>query len=229
MSEKYWAAVVQELENGCTCVSFDLAGKPHSVVCACTQVSAPSTNPVVAFSPLLSVLTLRMPSRIRNLLSEFLEVLLLVIQPLSSISGMYVNPSTFKSQMQEHSAQAAYIRSVFDPTLIEQEMKHELFDPSGLFRSIGITLKGHCAPMRDRAVELMVQAAQDCTPGGSGTRADAVKAVRMCLEILELMKLVRSIPNVLQFRIHAYFDLTGYSESPASNAPTVSNTHIRPI
>ncbi|KAI5996956.1 hypothetical protein EDD15DRAFT_2412543 [Pisolithus albus] len=28
-----------------------------------------------------------------------------------------------------------------------------------------------------------------CAPGGGGTKADAVKAVRMCLDILELMKL----------------------------------------
>ncbi|KAF8073790.1 T-complex protein 11-domain-containing protein [Lyophyllum atratum] len=189
MCERYWAALIQEVESGCTCVSFDSYGKPHTVVCACVQVPKPPSHPVVAYSSALNVLTLRMPSRIRNLLAEFLEVLLLVIQPLSSISGMYVNPNTFKSQMQEHSAQAAYIRSIFDPALIEQELKHELFDPSGLFSAIGGILKGHCAPMRDRAVEAMVQAAQACAPGGTGSKSDAVSAVRMCLEILELMKL----------------------------------------
>ncbi|KAF5382771.1 hypothetical protein D9615_002932 [Tricholomella constricta] len=189
MSERYWAALVQEVETGCTCVSFDSHGKPHNVVCACVQVPNSPSHPVVAYSSAMSVLTLRMPSRIRNLLAEFLEVLLLVIQPLSSVSGMYVNPNTFKSQMQEHSAQAAYIRSIFDPALIEQELKHKLFDPSGLFSAIGAILKGHCAPMRDRAVEAMVQAAQACAPGGTGTKRDAVTAVRMCLEILELMKL----------------------------------------
>ncbi|KAG5648312.1 hypothetical protein DXG03_004884 [Asterophora parasitica] len=187
--ERYWAALLQEVETGCTCVSFDSHGKPHPVVCACIQVPQPPSHPVVAYSSAMSVLTLRMPSRIRNLLAEFLEVLLLVIQPLSSVSGMYVNPNTFKSQMQEHSAQAAYIRSIFDPALIEQELKHELFDPSGLFSAIGAILKGHCAPMRDRAVEAMVEAARTCAPGGTGSKRDAVTAVRLCLEILELMKL----------------------------------------
>lgn len=134
-----------------------------------------------------------MPSRIRSLLTEFLEVLLLVIQPLSNVSGMYVNPNTLKSQIQEHSAQAAYFRSIFDPALIEQELKHELFDPSGLFSAIGAILKGHCAPMRDRAVEAMVQVAQTCSPKGTGGKRDAVIALRMCLEILELMKLVQVI------------------------------------
>ncbi|KAJ7459835.1 T-complex protein 11-domain-containing protein [Mycena latifolia] len=157
-SEKYWAAITCELESGCTCVSFDLRAKPHPTVCA-----------------------------IRPLLDEFLEVLLLVIQPLSNVAGAHVSPT--KSQQAEHVAQAAYIRSVFDPALIEQELKHKLFDPSGLFRAIGLTLQGHCAPMRDHAVELMVQVAQTCAPGGDGSKADAVKAVRMCMDILELMKL----------------------------------------
>lgn len=187
-AEKYWAAITTELECDCTCVSFDVRGKPHPTVCACAHVSTPSLNPVVAFSPALHVVTLRMPSRIRALLDEFLEVLLLVIQPLSNVAGAHVSPT--KSQQAEHVAQAAYIRSVFDPALIEQELKHKLFDPSGLFRAIGLTLQGHCAPMRDHAVELMVQVAQTCAPGGEGSKADAVRAVRMCMDILELMKLV---------------------------------------
>jgi hypothetical protein len=190
MAENYWNAITRELESGCTCVSFDPQGKPHDLICACGKVSLPPVNPILAISAPLQVLTLRMPSRILPLLTEFLEVLLSVIQPLSSISGMYVNPNTFQAQMQEHAAQAAYMRSVFDPELIEQELKHGLFDPSGLFQTIGRTLKSHCAPMRDRAVEGMIAVAQACAPGGSGTKADAVKAVRMCMDILELMKLV---------------------------------------
>lgn len=43
--------------------------------------------------------------------------------------------------------------------------------------------------MRDRLVDAMVEAAKACAPGCGGTKADAVKAVRMCLDILELMKL----------------------------------------
>lgn len=104
---------------------------------------------------------------------------------------MYVNPEVFNAQMQEHAAQATYIRSIFDPALIEQELRHQVFDPSGLFHAVGVTLKAHCAPMRDQTVEAMVQAAEACAPNGQGTKADAVKAVRMCMDILELMKLVR--------------------------------------
>ena len=138
-----------------------------------------------------------MPSRIPGLLTEFLEVLLLVIQPLSSVSGLYVNPSMFSSQMHEHSAQASYVRSIFDPALIEQELQHELFDPSGLFCAIGDILKRHCAPMRDRAVEMMIQTAQSCAPGGTGTKRDAVATLRTCMELLELMKLVGHLRNYI--------------------------------
>lgn len=141
LSDKYWNAVSRELENGCTCVSFDLQGKPHDRVCVCRRVSPPPANPVLAFSTARRVLTLRMPSRIRPLLIEFLDLLLCVIQPLSGISG-YVNPSTLQAQMQQHATQAARLRSVFDPDLIEQEIRHGVFDPSGLFQTIGEVLKG---------------------------------------------------------------------------------------
>ena len=49
--------------------------------------------------------------------------------------------------------------------------------------------------MRDHAVELMVQVAQTCAPGGEGSKADAVRAVRMCMDILELMKLASSLDS----------------------------------
>jgi hypothetical protein len=211
-SEKYWNAVIQELENGCTCVSFDLQGKPNECVCVCRRVP-PSPNPVLDFSTARPVRTWRMPSRVRPLLTELLDLLLCVIQPLSGISG-YVSPNTLQAQRQQHAMQATRLRSVFDPDLIEQEIRHGVFDPSGLFQAIGQVLKGvsisyilhsqkkfriflwlaHCAPMRDQIVEAMVEVARSCAPGGSGTKADAVKAVRMCLDILVLMKLV-SIPN----------------------------------
>mgnify|MGYP002402614276 CR=1 FL=1 len=192
LSERYWAAVVREIENGCTCISFDSRGKLHlPVLCICSQSDDASPTSPTLHRVQPDVFTCRMPSRIPPLLTEFLEVLLLVIQPLCTISGVYVNPGTFKSQMQEHSTQATYIRSLFDPALVEQELKHGVFNPSGLFRTIGNTLKGHCAPMRDRSVEEMVAAAESCgaSPNGSSSK-EAIKAIRMCMEILELMKLV---------------------------------------
>ena len=204
LSDRYWRAVAQEFENGCTCISFDMQWRPSECVCVCRRVPLPPQNPVLTYSTSRRVLTLRMPSRIRLLLSEFLEVLLFVIQPLTSISDTYANPSTFQVQIERHAAQAAHLRSVFDPELIHQELQHNLFDPSGLFMVIGQTLKSHCAPMRDRAVDAMVDVAKACAPGGGGSKADAVKAVRMCLDILELMKLVRSHPICSPFCLLTY-------------------------
>ena len=180
----------EEVQTGCTCVTLDMFGKPHNTVCICSEFPEIPVDPIIYHKPSIGVYAFRMPSRIPGLLSEFLEVLLLVIQPLSTISGVYVNPSAVKDQMQEHAAQAGYLRSIFDPTLIEQEIKRGVFDPSGLFIAIGNILKSHCSPMRDRAVDQMVQVAQ--RPG-----IEAFKAVRLCLELLELMKLVR--PNCKGF------------------------------
>ena len=185
LSENYWNAVWEEVQTGCTCVTLDIFGKPHNTVCICAEFPEIPADPIIYQKPSIGVYALRMPSRIHGLLSEFLEVLLLVIQPLSTISGVYVNPSVVKDQMQEHAAQAEYLRSIFDPSLIEQEIKRRVFDPSNLFAAIGEILKSHCSPMRDRAVDQMVQVAQ--RPG-----IEAFKAIRMCLELLELMKLVRS-------------------------------------
>ncbi|KAJ3895434.1 T-complex protein 11-domain-containing protein [Lentinula edodes] len=190
LSEAYWNALIREVESGCTCFSVDKIGAPMTTpACVCNQIPIPPLHPIIGYCPALQVMTVRSPSRIRPLLSEFLEVLLLVIQPLQSVSGMYVNPDSFKAQMEEHSTQANYIRSIIDPALIEQELRHNLFDLSSLLRAIGVLLKGHCAPMRDSAVEDMVRAAETCKPGGPGTKAEGVNALRTCLEILELMKL----------------------------------------
>jgi len=56
-----------------------------------------------------------------------------------------------------------------------------VLDIAGLARFLGSTLKTHCAPMRDELVDEMVAACE-----GDGI----VKGLRMCFEILELMKLV---------------------------------------
>lgn len=123
-----------------------------------------------------------------------------VLQPLSSISGMYVNPGSFKSQIQEHRDQASHIRSIFDPALIEQELKHRVFDPSGLFRAIGAILKAHCAPIRDQAVESMMQTAAACTAGPQTSRSATIRVLRQTLDILELMKLASpSLPPLANF------------------------------
>ncbi|KAF9454708.1 Tcp11-domain-containing protein [Macrolepiota fuliginosa MF-IS2] len=187
--DRYWEAVSREIESNCTCVSYDASSRKYvPTVCVCDHVPLPTDSPL-AFPLSPALITVRTPPRLHALLNEFLEVLLHVIQPLSRLSGPYVNPDFLHAPIQEHTEQAKHIRSLFDPELIEQELKHGVFDPSGLFQVIGATLKAHCAPMRDYAVDSMVEAAKACGSGCNTTTRDAVKVLRNCLEILELMKL----------------------------------------
>ena len=188
-AEKYWVALLQELENGCTCVSFNVDGRPRSRICACTLLPPNSSAPATAFLPACNAYTVRTPSRIRTFLSEFLEVVLLVIQPLSDLTDLSTDHGSIHTQIHQHSTQATYIRSIFDPALIEQEIKRGVFDPSDLLKAIGYTLKDHCAPMRDSAVDEMIQTAKSCKDGRISA-SEALKAFRMCMELLEVMKLV---------------------------------------
>ncbi|CAE6440130.1 unnamed protein product [Rhizoctonia solani] len=122
--------------------------------CACTSFDERGRRLPCVCGALLSRPTSSrtLPSRIPPLVNELCHVLQSVV----------------------HSASA-------DPTLIAQELRHGVFDSRGVFKNLGAVLKQHCAPMRDRAVEMMVAVAG--RPGGG------VRAVRMCFEILELMKL----------------------------------------
>ncbi|KIM56774.1 hypothetical protein SCLCIDRAFT_204652 [Scleroderma citrinum Foug A] len=71
LSDRYWRAVAQELETGCTCVSFDMQWRPCECLCACRGVPIiPAQNPILTYSASRRVLTLRMPSRLRPLLTE---------------------------------------------------------------------------------------------------------------------------------------------------------------
>lgn len=135
-----------------------------------------------------------MPSRIRPLLHELLLVLLSIISPQTALVS--TSPQSGRISIQQRrkqqQEQAQTLRAVLDVDFIEQEMRHGLYDPSGAFEVIGQILKSHCAPMRDPAVDAMVQLAMSCNPGGGGGKAEAVRAIRECFELLELMKLVRA-------------------------------------
>ncbi|PPR01749.1 hypothetical protein CVT24_001569 [Panaeolus cyanescens] len=219
VSERYWKAVWREAQTGCTCISIDIYDKVHPTVCVCSR--HPDPPPITIVSQISDTLyTLRIPSRLPELLTEFLEVLVFVIQPLSN-PNVYSNPNAIREQAQEHSAHAAYIRSIFDPAFIEQEIRHKVFDPSGLFSAIGETLKGHCAPMRDSAVEAMVLQAQQ--PGFEG-----FKAFRSCLELLEVMKLDIANHQLTQLRpwlirTSGQYELKAFNGRP-NGKPSLNNT-----
>ncbi|KAH9080559.1 Tcp11-domain-containing protein [Lactarius deliciosus] len=230
-ADTYWKAVLTELETGCTCVTFDTHGKPGGCVCVCRRLPTPPVDPIIACLPLRRRLTLRMPSRIRPLLQELLLVLLSIITPQTALVS--TSPQSGRISVQQRrkqqQEQAQSLRAVLDVDLIEQEMRHGLFDPSGAFEVIGQILKSHCAPMRDQAVDAMVQLAKTCAPGGEGSKADAVRAIRECFELLELMKLDIANHQMQTYRpliIHTSpgFELRTFKERPNCGEPPLRIT-----
>ncbi|OBZ71625.1 Protein SOK1 [Grifola frondosa] len=194
LADNYWLAIVRELECGCTCTTLDTSGRPRERRCICSALPMPIGRPILAFSQPDSLVTVRAASRIRPLLRELLEVLVSIIQPppaLGKPAGLYIQPAFEHPhpQFQQNLTHVAQLRAVLDADLIQQEIAHGLFDPSGVFQTIGDVIRCHCAPMRDHAVDQMVALAHSCAPGGKGTKVDAVRAIRMCFEIMELMKL----------------------------------------
>ena len=188
-AELYWIAVTRELERHCTCITWDELGRIMTEpVCICRDFRSPPTHNTAVILPNFRGKTLRTASRIRHLFLELLEVLLSVIQPLpSSVLNSAVRPASFQPALDKITSQANYIRSILDPDLIQQEIYHGVWDASGLFQVLGETLKRHCAPMRDHNIEAMIQTAQSCVDGRNA--ASLTKAIRMCFDVLEFMKL----------------------------------------
>ena len=189
-AELYWTAVTRELECRCTCITWDELGHILAEpVCICRDLPSPPTYAAAVILPNFRGKTLRTASRIRHLFSELLEVLLSVIRPPPpSILNSAVRPTLFQPAPDKLTTQENYIRSILDPELIQQEIYHGVWDASGLFQALGETLKCHCAPMRDRNIEVMIQTAQHCVDGKNAT--SLTKAIRMCFDVLEFMKLV---------------------------------------
>ncbi|KAH9891640.1 T-complex protein 11-domain-containing protein [Cubamyces lactineus] len=192
LADQYWLAIVRELETGCTCTTIDTHGKLAELRCACDTFPTTPERAVMKYNT-ASIATVRAHSRIRPLLHELLEVLISIIQPPQPPSlrppELLFPPPPQHPQFQQNLTHVALLRAHLDPELIQQEISHGLFDPSGLFQVIGDIIRCHCAPMRDAAVDQMVALARNCAPGGAGTKLDAVRAIRMCFEIMELMKL----------------------------------------
>ncbi|KAH9854687.1 T-complex protein 11-domain-containing protein [Lenzites betulinus] len=193
LADHYWLTIVRELETGCTCTTVDVHGKLAELRCVCDPAPHAPEKPTVKYLP-GHLATVRTHSRIRPLLTELLEVLISIIQPPRAPAlrppELLFPPAQQHPQFQQNVVHIALLRQHLDPDLILQEISHGLFDPSGLFQVIGDIIRRHCAPMRDGAVDQMVGLARACAPGGGGTKLDAVRAIRMCFEIMELMKLV---------------------------------------
>ncbi|KAG0380830.1 hypothetical protein BGX24_004374 [Mortierella sp. AD032] len=114
-----------------------------------------------------------------RLIDELREILLSLL-PAVSTNQDGSKPSQQDAAHQENS-ERALLSSTLDPDLLLQELDHGVLDVHALFRYLGDSLKGHCAPMRDSLVESMVHTVVDFD--------EIVRGIRMCFEILEWMKL----------------------------------------
>lgn len=76
------------------------------------------------------------------------------------------------------------IMSKIDTNLINQEIEHGIMNPGPLIAYLADLMKTNCAPIRDVEVDKMVTA---CIQG------DIVSTLRICFDILELMKLVTCV------------------------------------
>lgn len=135
----------------------------------------------MAWTPSVASDTLsqHLSSRLTPLIHE-LRAILMSLLPASS-SKNSSSPSSFSASISRDQ-----VLEALDPAFLTQQIRRRVLDVGSLARFLGRVLKLHCAPMRDATVDEMVRA---CEAGQDG-RGDIVTGLRMCFEILELMKLV---------------------------------------
>ncbi|GAA5906609.1 Sok1p [Sporobolomyces salmoneus] len=173
-AEQYWTAVSREISFGCRCSTFiDCELLP----CICTNGSGSST---------FTVSPSRLPTRITPLVVELRGILLSLLPATLPNSPTPPSTAVFGSPSQSNIPLPVYgpreqLIDALNPVLITRQLVDGSLDVAGLARFLGATLKTHCAPMRDTLVDEMVETAE----GFDGV----VNGLRMCFEILELMKL----------------------------------------
>ncbi|KAJ1021116.1 hypothetical protein NDA16_003902 [Ustilago loliicola] len=215
--ERYWTAVVREIETGCTCTAFS-----HGQLLPCTckakdrsrnAAGMTSKQDAVASGTngqSRSLASSRIPSRIPLLVQELRTICLSILpsnypadsallesdeaSAASSVEQQKTSEATESSSTEKKASTSAstgsttwatthhqLIAQTLDPHLISQELQHGVLDVPALITFMGSVLKLHCAPMRDEAIEKMVEVV--CVDRNIG------KGLRLCFEILELMKL----------------------------------------
>lgn len=105
-------------------------------------------------------------------------------QAVPATASPYSNRSTAATPNTATSSVATHhilIAQALDSHLITQQIRHGILDIASLMSFLGSILKLHCAPMRDEVIEKMIKTV--CVDG------EVAMGLRMCFEILELMKL----------------------------------------
>ncbi|CAD6982919.1 unnamed protein product [Tilletia controversa] len=218
-ADQYWAAVAREIANGCTCLRFENGQLMPCVCPPTMLRSSPlspattmaTEGPYISWPARIPFLI----DALRDILDSILPSASAFTPQMSSSLQMRSHTSTSGANSNANASQAragpsslasgfsgfptvahpnansmshermishhALVLQLLDPAQITQEMKHGMLNLEGLIRFLAKVLKLHCAPMRDELVERMVAAV--CNQG------DVVRGLRMCFEILELMKL----------------------------------------
>ncbi|GJJ15649.1 hypothetical protein Clacol_009927 [Clathrus columnatus] len=204
IANQYWSAVLDELEH-----ALLESIPPRSLAKKRTRPPTPppwsekhysaylhaATDPHVIDALNPAVISPPLPGRrLPALLITLVEVLTYVIGPVASEKTQALPLSQILSNI--------------DILLIDRELRYGLYEPAGLFNLIGQLLKAHCAPMRDGKVDVMVAVAKgSLNPSGLfgpafSTASEfhpptdkqrsirrTIGSLRICFEILELMKL----------------------------------------
>ncbi|CDR99240.1 related to SOK1 protein [Sporisorium scitamineum] len=209
--ERYWTAVVREIETGCTCTAFS-----HGQLLPCTCKAKHRVRKSGAAGTQDTATPLhqsRIPSRIPLLVQELRTICLSILPsnyPADTVVGETEEAAKTSTEEEDKgddvtaSDEAAtparkkatvwststsswptthhqLIAQTLDPHMISQQLQHGVLDVPALITFMGSILKLHCAPMRDEAIERMVDVV--CVDRNIG------KGLRLCFEILELMKL----------------------------------------
>ncbi|KAF8964159.1 hypothetical protein BGZ46_000826 [Entomortierella lignicola] len=168
-ADRFWREVGLELNNRRTI----LATRREATATMLDLTGITASNPTSRLVQLEAQQTYPLPDAVLlpRLIDELREILLSLLPqpPVAQDAAPVVNP------------ERALLISTLDPDLLIQELDHGVLDVHALFRFLGDSLKGHCAPMRDALVESMVNIVVDFD--------EIVRGIRMCFEILEWMKL----------------------------------------
>lgn len=231
IADQYWDSVLHELEHALDKYKQHNHNKrtrpptppPWSEKYYSAYLHA-GIDPQAVDSPIHS--TVSSPASVRRvpaLLCTLTEVLSYVIGSVSS----------------ERSLSLSQVLSGIDILFIDHELRHGLYEPAGLFTLMGQLLKAHCAPMRDGKVDVMVAVAKgDLNPSGlfgppfstseflpftDGQRSirRTVASLRLCFEILELMKLVTFSILSPYIALYQTAYLSGYCQPSLTSSQTI--------
>ncbi|KAF9987507.1 hypothetical protein BGZ75_000550 [Mortierella antarctica] len=181
-ADRFWREVGVELNTRRSILSARREAAATMLSLAGLSASSPSSRLIQQQAQQMCPLP---PATLLPRLIDELREILLSLLPAAPAPAATPNQDGSKtSQVRaapQVSPERAQLMSTLDPDLLLQELDHGVLDVYALFRFLGDSLKGHCAPMRDALVESMVSIVVDSE--------EIVRGIRMCFEILEWMKL----------------------------------------